>query len=73
MFEVPLDFFLQPASCQTHDYLRRGERRYYYVFEYGSRYIWGATAGMLVNLVRRLRGDPALPYRPPPPAPEPSP
>ena len=67
VFDVPLEFFLQPGNCQTHDYLRGGEKRYYYVFEYGPRYIWGATAGMLVNLVRRIRGDPALPYRPAPP------
>ncbi len=28
--------------------------RHYYVMPYEDRYIWGATAGMLVNLSRRL-------------------
>ena len=68
VFEVPLQFLLADGNCQTHDYLRGGERRYYYVFEYGPRYIWGATAGMLVNLIRRIRGEPAGSYRPAPPA-----
>ena len=68
IFDVPLDFFLDPDNCQTHAYLRDGEQRYYYVFEYGTRYIWGATAGMLVNLVRRLRGEPTQPQKPAAPA-----
>lgn len=53
-FEVPLAFFLDEASRQVHSRLRDGHRRYYYAFEYADRYIWGATAGMLVNLQRRI-------------------
>jgi hypothetical protein len=34
------------------------------VFEYGERYIWGATAGMLMNFYRRLHGL-SGPMRPP--------
>ena len=26
----------------------------YYVIQYGERHIWGATAGMIVNLYRML-------------------
>ena len=53
-FEVPLAFFLDEASRRVHSHLRDGQRRYFYAFEYGNRYVWGATAGMLVNLQRRM-------------------
>ena len=53
-FEVPLAFFLDEASRQVHSRVHEGRRRYYYAFEFASRYIWGATAGMLVNLQRRI-------------------
>ena len=55
-FEVPLAFLLNPDNHQIHSRIRLGERRRYYVFEYEDRYIWGATAGMLMNLYRRLHG-----------------
>ncbi len=72
-FEVPLDFLLDDRNHQIHSRMRNGQRRRYYVFEYGDRYIWGATAGMLMNFYRRLHGL-AGPMRPPPedaPAPAP--
>ena len=53
-FEVPLAFFLDEASRCLHSRMRNGRRRYYYAFEYADRYIWGATAGMLVNLQQRI-------------------
>jgi len=49
-FEVPLDFILDPANRQKDSYDFQGVTRYFYVFRYGERNIWGATAGMLVNL-----------------------
>ena len=55
-FEVPLDFVLDPANHQVHSLSRDGRRRHFYALEYEKRYIWGATAGMLVNLCRRVRG-----------------
>jgi len=64
-FEVPLSFLLDPDNHQIHSRIRYGERRRYYVFEYGDRYIWGATAGMLMNFYRRLQGLTG-PMRPPP-------
>jgi len=64
-FEVPLSFLLDPSNHQIHSRIRHGERRRYYVFEYGDRYIWGATAGMLMNFYRRLQGLTG-PMRPPP-------
>lgn len=53
-FEVPLDFILDPVNQQIHARVREGRRRRYYVFEYEGHYIWGATAGMLMSLARRL-------------------
>ena len=53
-FEVPLAFFLDEASCRIDSGVRGGIRRRYYAFEYADHYIWGATAGMLVNLRRRI-------------------
>ena len=55
-FEVPLDFILDPRNHQTHNSIVNGRKRYYYVLEYENRYIWGATAGMLINLFRRVSG-----------------
>ena len=54
VFEVPLAYFLDEASRRIHSGTRNGRRRYFYAFEYEGRNIWGATAGMLVNLQRRL-------------------
>ncbi len=53
-FEVPLVYLLDEASCRIHSGVRDGRRRYFYAFEYENRYIWGATAGMLVNLRHRI-------------------
>jgi 8-oxo-dGTP pyrophosphatase MutT (NUDIX family) len=58
VFEVPLDFILDPASRQRHSRIDAGATRYFYVFPWGNYYIWGATAGMLVNLAELLRDPP---------------
>lgn len=49
-FEVPLPFFLDPANRKQETRPFAGRARHFYAFPYGPRYIWGATAGMLVNL-----------------------
>jgi 8-oxo-dGTP pyrophosphatase MutT (NUDIX family) len=54
IFEVPLDFLLDQRNQQRRTREYQGQQVGYYVFEYGSRVIWGATAGMLVNLYRML-------------------
>ncbi len=59
VFEVPLSFVLDPANHERHSRIIRGKRRYFYVLPYEDRYIWGATAGMLVNLYEVLTGDKA--------------
>jgi 8-oxo-dGTP pyrophosphatase MutT (NUDIX family) len=57
VFEVPLGFVVDPAN-HRRDSLRMGEvERSYWVVPYRDRYIWGATAGMLVNLATLLRGE----------------
>lgn len=55
LFEAPLDFLLDAAN-QHHEtaLLQERERRYYEIVWNGRR-IWGATAGMIVNLSRRLQ------------------
>lgn len=50
VFEVPLGFLLDPANHQRHSRMYQGSRRFYYAMPYGDYYIWGATAGMIVNL-----------------------
>ena len=55
-FEVPLDFLFDPSNHQRHSRVHNGARRYYFAMPYGDYYIWGATAGMLMNLYRRVHG-----------------
>lgn len=53
-FEVPLAFLMNPANHHRHEREWRGRRRSYYAMPFGEHYIWGATAGMIVNLHERL-------------------
>lgn len=55
-FEVPLSFILDPANRLKESYDYQGVERHFYVFRYGERNIWGATAGMLVNLAEIFAG-----------------
>lgn len=57
IFEVPLAFLIDPANHQRHARLIDGVERQYYAMAFGDYFIWGATAGMLVNLSDRLRGN----------------
>jgi 8-oxo-dGTP pyrophosphatase MutT (NUDIX family) len=59
VFEVPLAFFLAPENRQRHSLVYEGKDRQFYVFPFEDHYIWGATAGMLVNLVEVLNPDAA--------------
>jgi len=54
VFEVPLSFLLDPRNHQRHSREFQGEMRWFYAIPYRDYYIWGATAGMLVNLYRHL-------------------
>ena len=55
VFEVPLSFVIDPANHLKQSRLHNGIQRQFYVLPYDNRYIWGATAGMLVNLSEVLR------------------
>lgn len=54
VFEVPLSFLLDPANRQRRTRELQGRSVGFYVFEYQGHMIWGATAGMLVNLNKML-------------------
>ena len=54
VFEVPLSFILDPANHRREMHVRQGVERHFYVLPFENRYIWGATAGMLVNLAEVL-------------------
>ncbi|MDR7104005.1 CoA pyrophosphatase [Croceicoccus sp. BE223] len=53
-FEVPLSFAFDPANHQLKEAFWRGRMRSYVEFHWAGHRIWGATAGMIVNLSRRL-------------------
>lgn len=56
LFEVPLSFLLDPAHHRRHVFDLDGIRREWFSMPYQdgdkSRFIWGATAGMLRNFYR---------------------
>ena len=55
LFEAPLAFLLDPANQQRRSGLFQSRERHYYEIDWNGRRIWGAPAGMIVNLSRRLR------------------
>ena len=55
VFEVPLAFLLEPDNQQRHFRMLGPLRRDYFAIPYAERYIWGATAAMLIMLDRTLR------------------
>jgi len=55
IFEVPLAFLLDPEHQKRHFRMIGTLRRDYWAIPYGDRYIWGATAAMLMILDRTLR------------------
>lgn len=61
VFEVPLEFLLDPRHQQRHFRMLGPIRRDYWAIPYGDRYIWGATAAMLMILDRTLRADDSTP------------
>ncbi len=56
VFEVPLEFLLDPANHLRNSVVNEGRTRHYYAIPYRQYYIWGATAGMLMNLDSFLKG-----------------
>jgi 8-oxo-dGTP pyrophosphatase MutT (NUDIX family) len=54
IFEVPLVALLDPANHRRDSREWQGRRRHFFVIAHERHYIWGATAGMLVNLANYL-------------------
>jgi 8-oxo-dGTP pyrophosphatase MutT (NUDIX family) len=54
VFEVPLAFLLDPANHRRETRELAGRSVGFWVMQYERHRIWGATAGMLVNLYRML-------------------
>lgn len=54
VFEVPLAFLLDARNHRYESAFFRGHMRKYWAMPYGERFIWGATAGMLVTFHRIL-------------------
>lgn len=65
VFEVPLGFLLDPRNHRQETALFKGRMRTYYAMPWQGRYIWGATAGMLVSFYRVIAAaqgrEPAAP------------
>jgi 8-oxo-dGTP pyrophosphatase MutT (NUDIX family) len=55
VFEVPLDFLLDPANRLKETREFRGRMRSFFSYTYDGHYIWGATAAMLINFSDRMR------------------
>ena len=53
-FEAPLDFVLDPANQQRLEVEHEGEIHHTWLIRWQEHEIWGVTAGLLVNLSRRL-------------------
>jgi 8-oxo-dGTP pyrophosphatase MutT (NUDIX family) len=56
VFEVPLSFILDPTNHRRTERVFEERRRIFFVLPFEDRNIWGATAGMLVNLAEVLTG-----------------
>lgn len=54
VFEVPLAFLLDAGNHRYESAFYKGRMRKYWAMPYGERFIWGATAGMLVTFHRIL-------------------
>lgn len=54
-FEVPLELMINEANYSRHEIEWEGRMEAYYAVEYEGYNIWGATAGMLRNLSRRMQ------------------
>lgn len=54
VFEVPLGFILDSRNHERRSVMYKGRERRFYVLPYENRYIWGATAAILVGFANRL-------------------
>ena len=56
VFETPLAFLLAPGNHVLKSMMWEGRERRFHEIQWEDRRIWGATANMIVNLARRLKG-----------------
>ncbi len=56
-FEVPLAFLVDRRNHRRETRQDRGITRSFWAIPFGEHYIWGATAGMLVNLAELLGAE----------------
>ena len=54
VFEVPLDFILAPKRLRRIEFDWQGRTRTTHEFEWDGRRVWGATASIIRNLLKRL-------------------
>jgi 8-oxo-dGTP pyrophosphatase MutT (NUDIX family) len=52
VFEVPAPFLLDANNHRREEAMYKGRMREYYAIPFEQRYIWGATAGMLITFSR---------------------
>ena len=57
VFCMPFEVLLDPAAPKRRFAFFRGQEREFWVWPDAEHLIWGATAAILVDLARRLRGD----------------
>ena len=56
-FEVPISILMDPHNHSRNRVVQNDRERYYYAVPFGRHYIWGATAGMLMNFHRYLSAE----------------
>lgn len=54
VFEVPLEFLLEPGNVREHVHERLGTRFRSFEFHYGEHRIWGATAAIIMSLLELI-------------------
>ena len=54
VFDVPLDFLMDPLNMSVQGRRWRGNVRRYYTIPYGPYYIWGASARIVHGLAERV-------------------
>jgi 8-oxo-dGTP pyrophosphatase MutT (NUDIX family) len=57
VFEVPLAFVLDPANFVQSERTVAGRTRHFFACPYGERYIWGATAAMILLFYYALASE----------------
>lgn len=55
VFDVPLSFVIDPRNRERRSREFKGAVREFWAISYGEYVIWGATAGMLINLAEVLQ------------------